>query len=186
MVDDDNTVRDNTFWGAKSPDPTIREPTARPRYRRTKWAHPHVRTPLLVIGAGLLALLLIVAVTAYGSRTDRAARDLRAAAGRVVEKRRQVEETRQLLEQRLAELAAAQTAVAAGTDRLDAAIARDHGKRVTTGAAAGEVLPMGNEAEVRARESLRRGDAALRSDSLHAAPLRLDSSLPPLPPVRRP
>ena len=167
MVDDDNTVRDDAIWNAPL---RSTAPAPRPRYRRTKWAHPHVRTPLLVIGAGLLALLLIVAVTAYGSRTDRAARDLRAAATRVVEKRRQVEETRQLLEQRMAELAAAQTAVAAGTDRLDAAIARDHGKKVTTSAAAGEVLPMGNDAELRARESLRRSAAALRSD-----PLRLDS-----------
>jgi hypothetical protein len=148
MVDDDNTVR--------------------VRYRRAKWAHPHVRTPLLVIGAGLLTLLLIVAVTAYGSRTDRAARELRSAAERVVEKRRQVEETRQLLEQRLGELRAAQTAVAAGTDRLDAAIARDHGKKTVTGAAAGEVLPMNDDAEVRARESLARSGAAIRGPAPRA------------------
>jgi hypothetical protein len=158
MVDDDNTVR--------------------VRYRRPQWRHPHIRTPLLVIGAGVLALLLIVAVTAYGSRTDRAARDLRAAAERVVEKRRQVEETRQLLEKRLAELQAAQKAVAAGTDRLDAAIAQDNGKKgVTTGVAAGEVLPIGDDADVRGREALRRTGAALRGDTLRAAtPL-----LPPLP-----
>ena len=144
------------------------------RYRRAKWAHPHIKTPLLVIGGGLLVLLLIVAATAYGSRTDRAARQLRSAAARVVEKRREVEETRQLLEQRLVELRAAQTAVAAGTDRLDAAIAQDHGQKRVTGAAAGEVLPIGNEADARARASLRRSGEALRGDSLRGDSLRLD------------
>ena len=145
MVDDDNTVR--------------------VRYRRRpQWRHPHIRNPLLAIGGALLALLLIVGVAAYGSRTDRATRELRAAAERVVEKRRQVEETRQLLEQRLAELQAAQKAVVAGTDRLDAAIARDHGKKgvVTTGVSAGEVLPMDDDAERRARASLQHTGATLR------------------------
>ena len=145
MVDDDNTIR--------------------VRYRRRpQWRHPHIRNPLLAIAGALIALLLIVGVSAYGSRTDRAARSLRAAAERTVEKRRQVEETRQLLEQRLAELAAAQKAVAAGTERLDAAIARDHGKTggVTTGVSAGEVLPIGDDAELRARAALQRSGAALR------------------------
>ena len=159
----------------------VDDDTKRVRYRRTKWAHPHIKNPLMVLAGGLLALLLIVAVAAYGSRTDRAERELSAAAERVVEKRRQVEETRQLLEQRMAELRAAQLAVAAGTDRLDAAIARDHGKKVVTGVSAGEVLPVGSDADVRARESLRRTGAALRS-ATPADTLRAD----PLPPIPQP
>ena len=159
----------------------VDDDTKRVRYRRTKWAHPHIKNPLMVLAGGLLALLLIVAVAAYGSRTDRAERELSAAAERVVEKRRQVEETRQLLEKRMAELRAAQLAVAAGTDRLDAAIARDHGKKVVTGVSAGEVLPVGSDADVRARESLRRTGAALRS-ATPADTLRTD----PLPPIPQP
>ena len=102
-------------------------PPRRPRPRRADWER---RAPLVAIGVGLLSLFLLLGVW-YNRGTNRAARDLQSANAHVVEKQRQVEEARQLLEQRVAELRAAQAQVAASAERLDV-------ERVRAGATATE------------------------------------------------
>ena len=114
----------------------------RPRMRRADWER---RAPLLAICAGLLSLMVILAVW-YNRGTNQAARDLKSANALVVEKHRQVEEARQLLEQRIAELRAAQAQVAAGAERLDVEMVRE--RRTET--EAGEVVPLDSMAAPRA------------------------------------
>ena len=140
------------------------------------------RAPLIAIGAGLLSLLLLLAVW-YNRGTNRATRDLESAHALVIEKRRQVEEARQLLEQRIAELRAAQAQVAAGAERLDVEMVRER----TTETEGGEVVSISGDPETRARESLQRGAAALQPQGAQpqAAPAYPPPAYPAVP-ERRP
>ena len=61
--------------------------------------------PLLLALGGLL-LLLLLAVVWYGNPENRARRELTQANARIVEKQREVDDARRLLEQRLVELRA--------------------------------------------------------------------------------
>ena len=93
--------------------------------------------PLLATALGLLALVVIAALwNGTGSRGVRA--DLEAANERVVEKRRQVAEAQQVLEQRVAELREAEAAVVAENERLDAALVREEAGDVDDAPSAGE------------------------------------------------
>lgn len=65
---------------------------------------PRNRPLLLALGA--LLLLLLIAVVWYGDPTNRARRELGEANARIVEKQREVDDARRLLEQRLVELRA--------------------------------------------------------------------------------
>ena len=65
---------------------------------------PRGRPLLLALGA--LLLVLLIAVVWYGDPTNRARRELSAANERIVEKQREVDDARRLLEQRLVELRA--------------------------------------------------------------------------------
>ena len=65
---------------------------------------PRGRPLLLALGA--LLLLLLVAAVWYGSPENRARRELTEANARIVEKQREVDDARRLLEQRLVELRA--------------------------------------------------------------------------------
>ena len=118
---------------------------------------PRTRRLLILAGGVLLALVLLAAVwNTTGSRGARG--DLRAANERILDKRGEVEEARQVLEQRLAELREAEAAAVAENERLDATLVRE--RRTET--AAGEVVPLVGNEEERARESLRRSDEQLR------------------------
>lgn len=138
------------FPGGADPDIRI----ARPGGLAARLGDPRTRRPLLLAGLGLFAVLLVFAIW-QGSGTRRAEGDLRASRDEVRDKERQVEEARQLLEQRLAELQAARAEVTARGERLDVERVRE-GKTTSAG---GEVSPVETEAEA----SLRRGDAALRT-----------------------
>lgn len=121
-------------------------------------ADPGRRRLLLIAGLALLGLLLVLAI--WNSSGSRAARgDLRAANERVLEKRREVTEARQVLEQRLAELREAEAAVVAEDERLDTELVRERRSSVS----GGDVEPLSDD-ERRARESLREAEAALRDD----------------------
>ncbi|GLC25428.1 hypothetical protein [Roseisolibacter agri] len=65
---------------------------------------PRGRPLLLALGA--LLLLLLIAVVWYGNPENRARRELTEANARIVEKQREVDDARRLLEQRLVELRA--------------------------------------------------------------------------------
>jgi hypothetical protein len=65
---------------------------------------PRGRPMLLALGA--LLQLLLVAVVWYGDPTNRARRELSQANARIVDKQREVDDARRLLEQRLVELRA--------------------------------------------------------------------------------
>jgi hypothetical protein len=132
-------------------------PGPRPGPRAGGLRDPQTRRMLLIAGAALLALLLILALwSSTGSRGARG--DLRAANERILEKRGEVEEARQVLEQRLAELREAEAAAIAEDERLDATLVRER----RTGTAAGEVVPLVGNEEQRAEESLRRSEERLR------------------------
>ena len=60
----------------------------------------------LLLGAAALLVLLIAVVAWYGSPTNRARRELAAANASIVDKQREVDDARRLLERRLAELRA--------------------------------------------------------------------------------
>jgi hypothetical protein len=60
----------------------------------------------LVVALGALLLLLLLAAVWYGDPANRARRELSAANARIVEKQREVDDARRLLEQRLVELRA--------------------------------------------------------------------------------
>jgi type II secretory pathway component PulM len=66
---------------------------------------PRTRQLLLVIGAVLLALLVIAAIW-QGSGTRGAKRNLASANERVIEKQREVDEARRVLDEKIAELRA--------------------------------------------------------------------------------
>lgn len=109
-------------------DPHI-EPT-HPRGGRRLW-------PLLAVALGLVALVVIAMVwNGTGSRGVR--NDLEAANEHVLEKRRQVAEAQQVLEQRVAELREAEAAVVAESERLDAALVREQAGDVDDAPAARE------------------------------------------------
>jgi FtsZ-interacting cell division protein ZipA len=67
--------------------------------------HPRNRQLLLIVGALLLALLLIAAIW-QSSGTRGAKKDLATANERVMEKQREVEDARRSLDEKLAELRA--------------------------------------------------------------------------------
>ena len=80
-------------------------------------ARPRDRSPLasvlrsprgrpLLFALGALLLLLLIAVVWYGDPANRARRELSAANARIVDKQREVDDARRLLEQRLVELRA--------------------------------------------------------------------------------
>ena len=125
--------------------------------RTSALSDPRTRRLLLIAGAALLALLALAAV--WSTTGSRGARDdLRAANERILEKRGEVEEARQVLEQRLAELREAEAAAIAEDERLDATLVRERGTQTS----AGEVVPLVGGEEARARESLRRSEEQLR------------------------
>ncbi len=101
---------------------------------------PRGRPLLLALGA--LLLLLLVAVVWYGNPENRARRELTEANARIVEKQREVDDARRLLEQRLVELRAvrAQADVQATVYR---GVLEREGRPVVrdTMAVGGEVLP---------------------------------------------
>ena len=125
------------------------------RGRAAAMRNPRTRQLLLIAGLALLALLVAVAVWS-STGTRGAERSLRAAAGDVQEHEKKVEEARQLLEQRLAELQEARAEAVVESERLDVERVRE--------TSAGDVEPRLSDDEVRARESLRRADDALAND----------------------
>ena len=111
--------------------------------------------------AGLALLVLVVAALAWnGSGTRDARRDLRGATARIYEARNEVEEARQVLEQRIAELHEAQAAAVAEQERLDAEVVRER-----QGSAAGTLAPPLTEEE-RAAATLRYTDSLIGAPSV--------------------
>lgn len=119
----------------------------------------NVRGPLMAIAAGMLAVFALVAAW-HNSGTNRAARELRHATEEVAERRRGVEEARELLEQRVAELRAAEAGAAARAARLDVERVRAADGRTTT-AVGGEVDPLVGDVETRAAETIRRSEGVV-------------------------
>lgn len=105
---------------------------------------------------GLALLVLVVAAVAWnGSGARDARRDLRGATARIYEARNEVEEARQVLEQRIAELHEAQAAAISERERLDAEVVRER-----QGSAAGTLAPPLTEEE-RAAATLRYTDSLM-------------------------
>lgn len=76
----------------------------------------------------------------------------------MLDKRQQVEEARQVLEQRLAELREAEATAVAENERLDAELVREGKAEVR----AGDVAPIDGDVDDRAEASLRRAADDLR------------------------
>ena len=111
----------------------------------------------------MLAVFVLVAAW-HNSGTNRAARELRAANEEIAERRRGVAEARELLEQRVAELRAAEAAAEARAARLDVERVRSGAR--TTAVEGGEVDPLvgaspagpAGDLESRTAASIRRSD----------------------------
>ena len=99
---------------------------------------PRTRRLLIIIGAAVVALILIIAIW-QTTGTHGAKRDLAAANDKVSEKQHEVDDARRVLDQKLAELRALQAnADAQATkfgDAVDAKVANEVGDPQPAGAA---------------------------------------------------
>lgn len=121
-------------------------PPPPPRRRGPAWRMPAAlrdpRRQLLLAGSALLLVVLVVALSWWANPTNRARRALAAANEHVLDKQRDVIDARRLLQQRIAELRAAQAEAQVQVTRYQAALDRAtrpaHLDSLTAG---GDVLP---------------------------------------------
>ena len=85
--------------------------------------NPRNRQLLIIIGVVLLALLIALAIW-QGNGTNRAKRDVEVANGKVIDKQKEVEDARRVLDQKLAELSALQAGAVVEATKLGSEVDR--------------------------------------------------------------